>query len=99
MLFIFQLSYFLRYISVSSFIENIIDKYNIILFPSTLETGLNLCHWTLYLLMTTIVVFNLFYHLITMIKLQLLGMNYVFKNPDLRMFGLKLEKYEQFAPT
>ena len=49
--------------------------------------------------MTTIVVFNLFYHLITMIKLQLLGMKYVFKNPDLRMFSLKLDKYEQFAPT
>ena len=33
------------------------------------------------------------------IKSQLLGTKCVFKNQDLQMFGLKLNKYEQFLPT
>ena len=55
-----------------------------------LGNGSNL---TLILLITTIVVFDLFY---SSIKSLLLGTKCVFKHQDLQKFGFKLNKYEYF---
>ena len=48
---------------------------------------------TLYLLITTIAFFILFYWLITIIKLQLLEMKNGFQNQDLHMFGIKFNNF------
>ena len=50
---------------------------------------------TLILLITTIVIFNLFY---LSIKSLILGKKCVFKHQDLQMFGLKLKKESNFHP-
>ena len=54
---------------------------------------------TLHILITKIVVFLRFYQLIIMTKLQLLGMQCVFKNQYVQKLGFKLNQYKQFSPT
>ena len=50
-------------------------------------------------LRATIVVLNRFYGLFNMFKSQVLGTRCVFKHYYSKMFGLQLNKYEQFSPT